>query len=74
MSTATSEHVTLLAPAISCGNCVAKVQNAVSEIEGVSRVQASAETKFVDVDFDPEQTSVEAISDALAGAGYPAHR
>ncbi len=74
MTTATNEHVTLLAPAISCGHCVAKVQNVVSGIAGVERVQASVETKFVDVDFDPAVTSVEAISAALASAGYPAHQ
>ena len=74
MSTATTEHVTLLTPAISCGHCVATVQDAVSKVEGVSRVQASVETKFVDVDFDPAKTSVEAIGAALAAAGYPAHQ
>jgi copper chaperone len=71
MTTSTTEHATLHAPDISCGHCVSTVQDAVGKLEGVTQVQASAETKFVDVDFDPTATSVESISQALAQAGYP---
>ncbi len=72
MAATTTEHITFLAPDISCGHCVGTVQTAVSEIDGVAEVQASVETKFVDVDFDPARTSPEAIADVMAKAGYPA--
>lgn len=71
MSTSTTEHVTLLAPDISCGHCVTTVQEALGQQEGVKLAMANAETKFVDVDFDPSVTSVEEISTTLAEAGYP---
>ena len=74
MATSTTEHITLLSPDISCGHCVGTVQNAVGQIDGVTAVQASAETKFVDVTFDPARTSVEQITSALAQAGYPAQQ
>lgn len=66
------ETVTLTAPEISCGHCVATVQNAVGKIEGVKDVSANADTRQVDVKFDSVQTNVGAISKALEDAGYPA--
>ncbi len=71
MSTATTEHVTLIAPDISCGHCVSTVQEALGKHEGVKLAMANAETKFVDVDFDPTVTTVEKLSATLAEAGYP---
>ena len=71
MSTATSQHVTLIAPDISCGHCVGTVQDALGRLDGVKLSMANAETKFVDVDFDPTVVSVEKISMTLAEAGYP---
>ena len=71
MTLSTTEHATLHSPDISCGHCVSTVQDAVGKLDGVSQVHASAETKFVDVDFDPTATSVESISRTLADAGYP---
>jgi copper ion binding protein len=71
MASSTTEHVTLLSPDISCGHCVSTVQTAVGQLEGVAEVQASAETKFVDVDFDPSRTSLDEITRALTEAGYP---
>lgn len=74
MTTATTQHVTLLAPDISCGHCVGTVQQALRNHDGVTHVMANAETKFVDVDFDPTVTSIERISATLAEAGYPARQ
>jgi copper chaperone len=74
MTSTTTEHITLLSPDISCGHCVGTVQSAVGQIDGVSDVQASAETKFVEVTFDPARTSVEQITTTLAQSGYPAQQ
>ena len=71
MTLLTTHHVTYIAPAISCGHCVGKVQNAVRSLEGVVEVQASVETRFVDIDFDPSVVTPEAIEQALAAAGFP---
>jgi copper chaperone CopZ len=69
MATAT-EHITLTAPDISCGHCVMTVQNTLRDL-GVEDVSASAETKRIDVTFDPARVSLDRIEAALDDAGYP---
>jgi copper chaperone CopZ len=69
MATAT-EHITLTAPDISCGHCVMTVQNTLRDL-GVEDVSASAETKRIDVTFDPARVSLNRIEAALDDAGYP---
>lgn len=71
MTTATKEHVTFIAPDITCGHCVAKAQDAVRGLDGVIAAHANAETKFVDVDFDQTKISADNIATALREAGYP---
>jgi copper chaperone len=65
------EHVTVTAPDISCGHCVASVKNAVGSLPGVASVDADADTKRVEIDFDPGQVSLAQIAAALNEAGYP---
>ena len=71
MTAPTTTHKTLISPAISCGHCVSKVQTALKDLDGVFDVQASAETRFIDVDFDSAVVSEAQIEQALAEAGYP---
>lgn len=68
------ETITLNAPDISCGHCVATVENAVSKIDGVRSVSANADSKDVNVTYDASQTDVSAITAALEKAGYPARQ
>jgi copper chaperone CopZ len=72
MTATAAAHVTYIAPDISCGHCVGKVRDGLEKVEGVLDVQASAETRMVDVDFDPAIVSPDRIKQALADAGYPA--
>jgi copper chaperone len=65
------ERVSLISPDISCGHCVASVQGAVCALPGIESVTADAETKRVDVAFDPSQVSLPQITGVLADAGYP---
>jgi copper chaperone len=67
----TIERITLTAPDISCGHCVATVQETVGDLPGVSAVTADAETKKVDVTFDPGRVTVAEITAALDDVGYP---
>ena len=67
-----SSHITLNAPDISCGHCVATVQNAVGTLPGVEAVKASETTKNIEIDFDPSKVTVEQISAVLDEEGYPA--
>lgn len=65
------DSTTLNVPDISCGHCVATVQTTVGALEGVERVQADAETKRVEVSYDPARVSLPQITAALGEAGYP---
>lgn len=66
-----TEHVTLQAPDISCGHCVASIQNRLGDLDGIEKVTASAETKLVDVDFDPAKVDLSKIERELEDEGYP---
>ena len=70
MST-TIERATLTAPDISCGHCVATIEEAVGALDGIAQVSADAGTKRVEVAFDPARVSVDRIEAVLDEAGYP---
>jgi copper chaperone CopZ len=55
---------------ISCGHCVHTIQNEVSELAGVTKVEASQETKTVTVEWG-EPTSWDNIKALLAEINYP---
>ena len=61
---------TFKVPNISCGHCVNAIQNEVSEMDGVSSVVASQETKMVTVEWDAPQTWEE-IQALLVEINYP---
>lgn len=65
------ERVTLVAPDISCGHCVATVQGAVGGIDGVESVEADAATKYVTVVFDPARVELGQITAVMEDEGYP---
>ena len=69
--TSNRQQITLVAPDVSCGHCVATVQTAVSGIEGVESVQADAGTKHVTVVFDPARVELSQITAVMADEGYP---
>lgn len=71
MAISTLEHVTFIASNITNGHDVANVQETARKLEGVTQVHANAETRFVDIDFDPAITSANAISAGLTKAGFP---
>ena len=71
MESTIEREITLTAPDISCGHCVATVQKAVGGLEGVQFVQADEATKRVVVRFDPERVSQGAIEAAMDEEGYP---
>lgn len=69
MATAT---VKLQAPDISCGHCVSSVKNRLTPLEGIEAVEASQDTKQIDVTFDGEKIDLAKIQAELADEGYPA--
>jgi copper chaperone len=62
---------TFTVPKIHCDGCERTIQDAVSKLPGVARVEASAATKKVLVEFNPASVDEARIREALAAAGYP---
>jgi copper ion binding protein len=74
MSNSTVQEMILNAPDISCGHCVATINQAVGQLEGVRRVEASEATKQVMVEYDPNRVTLAQIEDAMEDAGYPVQK
>ena len=63
-------RTTLNIDGMSCGHCVASVNDALREADGVAVATVALGTATVE--FDPTTTSPEKIADAVSKAGYPA--
>jgi len=61
---------TFSVPGINCGHCVNTISTELSEMEGVTRVEASPMTKQVAVEFDAPATE-ESIAALLTEINYP---
>ena len=62
--------VTYSVPNISCQHCTHTITMELSEIEGVSNVDADVQTRLVTVTFD-EPANEQGIKDLLAEINYP---
>ncbi|MDR1380571.1 MAG: cation transporter [Tannerella sp.] len=58
----------------SCGMCKARIEKTAKGIDGVTGASWDAKTKKLNLDFDGEKTSLDAISKALAQAGHDTDR
>jgi copper chaperone CopZ len=67
----TMTTITVNAPDISCGKCVANVERDISALAGVQSVSADAGTKDVVITFDESSLTREQIASAMDDAGYP---
>ena len=63
--------ITVNAPDISCGNCVAHIQKDISKLPGVSAVKADERSKDVVITYDENQLTRAQIAEAMDEAGYP---
>ena len=64
------QHLTLRIDGMSCGHCVARVEKALSKLDGVNVrkvVLGSAE-----IDYDPSRITFAGIREAIDDAGYTA--
>ncbi len=67
-----SMHQKFQVTGMTCAACAARVEKAVSQVAGVEKVQVNLLSNSMTADFDPSQTSAEAITAAVAAAGYGA--
>jgi copper chaperone len=63
-------RVEYIVPNISCGHCVHTIKMELGELPGISKVDASQETKKVIVEFDSPATK-EHIENVLVEINYP---
>jgi len=63
--------VTYTVPNISCNHCTHTITMELSEIEGVSKVEADVQTRLVTIMFDAPATE-EILKQTLSDINYPA--
>jgi len=68
---AATQTVTLSVPGMTCAACPITVKNAISKVEGVSKIDVSFEKREAVVTFDNTKTSVQKLNLATTNAGYP---
>lgn len=64
------QTVTYTIPNISCNHCVHTIKMEVSDLEGVSQVEANQESKQATISFEAPATE-ETIKSLLAEINYP---
>jgi len=57
---------------MTCAACPLIVRKAMASVPGVTKVDVSYAQKMAVVTYDDAKTSLDAITQASAGAGYPA--
>lgn len=72
MTTGTMKTTTLRASDLSCPSCVAKIEKALSGVDGVQDAEVHFETGRITVEHDPQQASVDRLVQAVASVGYSA--
>jgi copper chaperone len=65
-----TERLTLTVTGMTCGGCENAVKRVLSTVEGVANVTASHVANRVTLDIDTSKTTREAVSAAIARAGY----
>lgn len=70
-ASAKEQTVTLEVPTMNCVTCPFTVKKALQNVEGVTKAEATFETKLAVVTFDDEKTTVKALTEATTNAGYP---
>ena len=64
------ENVTLNVEGMSCGHCVKAVEGSVGKLTGVSNVKVHLEKGTVDVEYNNEEVSLDAIKETIDDQGY----
>jgi copper chaperone len=64
------ETVSLTVTGMKCGGCESNVTDKLKTIDGVLAVKASSKDNEVNVEFDADKTSLDAIENAIIDAGF----
>ena len=55
---------------VSCGKCVGKIEQAVSELDGVDSVKMDLDSRTLSVEFDERSITIEEIATEIEEIGY----
>jgi len=62
--------ISLQVQGMTCGHCKAAVTNALSELEGVKKVEVHLQEGMVDIDYDETKITIEKLKEAIEEQGY----
>jgi len=62
--------ISLQVEGMTCGHCKAAVTNALSELEGVKKVEVHLQEGKVDIDYDETKITIEKLKEAIEEQGY----
>ena len=65
---------TIAVAGMSCEHCVQTIKKSLRELAGVNEVDVDLEQKKVAVEFDENQTNVQAIAAKIKEAGFEPHQ
>lgn len=68
---AAQKTVVLSVPSMNCAACPITVRKALEKVAGVQSVKATLEPPEAVVTFDDAKTSIDQLTEATKGAGYP---
>jgi copper chaperone len=63
-------ETTLKIEGMTCNHCVARVQNALTSVDGVESAEVNLEEKQAVVKYDSSKGDLEKFKEAVAEAGY----
>jgi len=65
-----TQTITLQISGMSCASCVATIEGALGNLKGVSKARVNFAAQKAQVEYDPEQTDLQQIEEAVRDAGY----
>lgn len=66
------QTITLNIQGMTCGGCVSSVSNILNKHQGVQQAEVDLASAQAKIAFDPEQTTVESLIEAVEDAGFDA--
>ncbi|MBM7587475.1 copper chaperone [Bacillus pakistanensis] len=64
------EKLTLNVSGMSCGHCVNSIEGSVGELSGVTAVKVNLDSGTVDVEFNPNEVTLDKIKETIDDQGY----
>lgn len=69
-----TKDLTLSVPDMSCEHCVNTINSTLSGLDGIQNVKVDLSSKSVQLQYQPNQVSLQQIETALDDAGYTVTR